>query len=229
MRDTLGYAGRRRGAPHGCSRFLPNGSTEPRACKDSCRFLPGRVVAGRHYAYNSCLWRASPHCMVVNLVRSGRKQPKLYFASAGGKARLPILRAIGRHFLFRRRKTRMKKILWGIAAWLALASAPAKAVDGMALELGQGDGTDMGRVAIQWDWEKRLYQGNGWNVGGYWDLGLGYWHNNGTPNRNNEITEIGLTPVLRLQRDNLEGFYGELGVGGHLQSHTTIGDKTMST
>jgi len=123
----------------------------------------------------------------------------------------------------------MKKVLWGIAAWLALASAPAKAVDGMALELGQGDGTDMGRVAIQWDWEKRLYQGNGWNVGGYWDLGLGYWHNNGTPNRNNEITEIGLTPVLRLQRDNLEGFYGELGVGGHLQSHTTIGDKTMST
>src|SRR5690348_11278207 len=36
--------------------------------------------------------RASPHCMVVNLVRSGRKQPQLFFASAGGKARHPDLR-----------------------------------------------------------------------------------------------------------------------------------------
>jgi hypothetical protein len=36
------------------------------------------------------LWRASPHCMVVNLVRSGRKQPQLFFASAGGRARLPL-------------------------------------------------------------------------------------------------------------------------------------------
>ena len=28
-------------------------------------------------------WRVSPHCRVVNLVRSGRKQPQLLFASAG--------------------------------------------------------------------------------------------------------------------------------------------------
>jgi fumarate hydratase, class I len=33
---------------------------------------------------NELQWRASPHCMVVNLVRSGRKQPKLFSASAGG-------------------------------------------------------------------------------------------------------------------------------------------------
>jgi hypothetical protein len=36
-------------------------------------------------------WRASPHCMVVNLVRSGRKQPQLFFASAGVRARHPFL------------------------------------------------------------------------------------------------------------------------------------------
>jgi hypothetical protein len=28
-------------------------------------------------------WRVSPHCGVVNLVRSGRKQPQLLTASAG--------------------------------------------------------------------------------------------------------------------------------------------------
>jgi hypothetical protein len=33
-------------------------------------------------------WRVSPHCRVVNLVRSGRKQPQLLTVSAGGKARL---------------------------------------------------------------------------------------------------------------------------------------------
>ena len=31
--------------------------------------------------------------MVVNLVRSGRKQPQLFFASAGGQARLPFVSA----------------------------------------------------------------------------------------------------------------------------------------
>jgi hypothetical protein len=36
------------------------------------------------------LWRASPHCIVVNLVRSGRKQPQLFSASAGGWARHPF-------------------------------------------------------------------------------------------------------------------------------------------
>lgn len=33
-------------------------------------------------------WRVSPHCRVVNLVRSGRKQPQLLTASAGGRTRL---------------------------------------------------------------------------------------------------------------------------------------------
>jgi len=36
-------------------------------------------------------WRASPHCKVVNLVRSGRKQPQLFLASAGVQARHPIV------------------------------------------------------------------------------------------------------------------------------------------
>ena len=35
------------------------------------------------YAVLSMNWRVSPHCRVVNLVRSGRKQPQLLFASAG--------------------------------------------------------------------------------------------------------------------------------------------------
>ena len=36
------------------------------------------------------LRRVAPHCMVVNLVRSGRKQPQRFSASAGGTARHPV-------------------------------------------------------------------------------------------------------------------------------------------
>ena len=124
----------------------------------------------------------------------------------------------------------MKKMLCvGAALWLSLTGARAMAVDGVAVEVGSGDGTDMGRIALQWNWKKPLYQGAGWNVGAYWDLGLGYWNNDGFPGRNKDITEIGLTPVMRLQRDDLKGLYGELGLGMHLQSRTTIGDKRMGT
>jgi hypothetical protein len=39
-----------------------------------------RTVADAELSMN---WRVSPHCRVVNLVRSGRKQPQLLTASAG--------------------------------------------------------------------------------------------------------------------------------------------------
>src|SRR5262249_5997589 len=84
---------------------------------------------------------------------------------------------------------------WWAAAALGLAGAPALAVDGVAVEGGWGDGTntDMGRVAIQWDWKKRWFEGGSWHVGGYWDLGLGYWRRDDVlPGQNDEITEIGL-------------------------------------
>src|SRR5215208_4662290 len=41
--------------------------------------------------------RAAPHCMVVNLVRSGRKQPQLFSASAGGTARHPHFTGVFRY------------------------------------------------------------------------------------------------------------------------------------
>jgi hypothetical protein len=124
----------------------------------------------------------------------------------------------------------VKKMMFaGAAIVLSLVGSPAVAVDGVAVEAGNGDDTDMARVAVQWNWQKRMLQGSDWHVGGYWDLGLGYWKNDGFPGHNDEITEIGLTPVLRLQRNDLQGFYAELGIGWHLQSHSTIGDKRMST
>ena len=115
------------------------------------------------------------------------------------------------------------------AICIELASASAGAVDGVAFEAGNGDGTDMGRVAVQWNWNKQFFKTGNWHVGGYWDLGLGYWRNDNFPGRNEEIGEIGLTPVFRLQRNDLSGPYVEAGLGAHLQSESSIGDKRMST
>ena len=52
------------------------------------------------------------------------------------------------------KKKAISAILGGMAV---LAAAPAGAIDGVAVELGRGDGTDtnLGRVAVQWDWGKR--------------------------------------------------------------------------
>jgi hypothetical protein len=95
---------------------------------------------------------------------------------------------------------------------------------------GRGDGADMGRVAVQWNWGKRWWQGQDWHLGGYWDLGLGYWHNGDVrPGQNDEIAEIGITPVFRLQSNDGKGPYAELGIGAHLLSRTSLGDKRFST
>ena len=115
------------------------------------------------------------------------------------------------------------------AALLAAAAPPAMAIDGVAVEVGNGDGADMGRVALQWDWSKRWFQGESWHLGGYWDLGLGYWQRDVQPGQNGDITEIGLTPVFRLQPNDLKGPYAELAVGFHLLSHTSLGEKRFST
>jgi hypothetical protein len=124
----------------------------------------------------------------------------------------------------------MKKILWlAVTTWLVLAGTRAMAIDGVAVEAGSGDGTDMGRIAVQWDWNKRWFESKEWHLGGYWDLGLGQWHKGSAGARNSNITEVGITPVLRFQRNNLEGGYAELGVGAHFLSDTTIGDKTFGS
>jgi hypothetical protein len=124
----------------------------------------------------------------------------------------------------------MKRLLpVGTIAACLLAATGAFAVDGVAVEAGSGDSTDMGRVAFQWNWNRRWFQGSEWHVGGYWDLGLGYWKTDELPGQNGEITELGLTPVFRLQRNGLQGPYAEAAVGFHLLSKSTIGDKRFST
>ena len=113
--------------------------------------------------------------------------------------------------------------------FLGITVGPARAVDGVSIEAGSGDGADMARVGVQWDWKSRWFQGQNWHLGGYWDLALGQWHRSSPPGYNENITEIGLTPVFRWQRNDLQGLYLEAAVGFHLLSRTSLGDRRFST
>ena len=76
----------------------------------------------------------------------------------------------------------MKKAsIAGVMLVAALASGSAAAVDGISIQGGvgagpsEGSGTEMARAALQWDWKQRWFQGKEWHVGGFWDVGAGYW------------------------------------------------------
>jgi opacity protein-like surface antigen len=125
----------------------------------------------------------------------------------------------------------VKKITLNVigSALVAMLAAPACAVDGMALETGQADRTDMARVAVQWQWTKRWVQGDGWHLGGHWDLSAARWERDPAPESPSSLTEIGLTPVFRLQADGLRGAYLEGGIGAHWLSSTKLGDKRFGS
>jgi hypothetical protein len=112
----------------------------------------------------------------------------------------------------------------------ALSSAPALALDGFAVEAGRGEGIDMGRLSLQKDWNVQWLKMSDWHLGGFWELSVGQWHNGSVaPGQNEDITEIALTPVFRIQPNGLTGPYVEAAVGFHGLSHTQIGDKRLST
>jgi hypothetical protein len=120
-----------------------------------------------------------------------------------------------------------------LAALLSLAALPSHAVDSASLEIGKGRHTDMVRVAGQWQWDQQWWRSNGTHIGGYWDLSLAQWRakrfgptENGTAN----ITDVGLTPVFRLQSDDRRGAYAEIGVGIHYLSRLYNNDgRRLST
>lgn len=103
------------------------------------------------------------------------------------------------------------------------------AVDGLAVESGRDPHTQMWRVGAQWQWPQRWLQGEHWHVGGFWDLGAARWERDQMPGERRRLHEAGLTPVFRLQSNDLHGFYLEGGIGVHLLSATDLGSKRLST
>jgi hypothetical protein len=124
----------------------------------------------------------------------------------------------------------LRRIAVVLIALAAFSATPACAVDSVAFEIGSGDSVDMGRVSAQWAWNKRWFQGKDWHLGGYWDLALGYWNRGSVgPGQHEDLFDLGFTPVFRLQPNGLVGPFVEAAIGFHLLSHTSIGNKRMST
>lgn len=114
------------------------------------------------------------------------------------------------------------------AALAPAANAADKLVDHASLEIGGGAKVQMVRIGVQSDWRRRWFQGNGWHLGGYWDASLAQWRGNAyrdVDGQHQNITNIGLTPVFRYQRDDLKGWYGEGGIGVNLISELYNNDS----
>ena len=108
-----------------------------------------------------------------------------------------------------------------------LAALPARAVDGISVEGGSGsESVKLGRIGAQWNWQKQWFKGPEWHVGGYWDLQAGEWHGNGHAH----VTDLGLTPTFRLEKNEGFGPYVEGAIGFHyLSSKDVSAGKQFST
>lgn len=113
--------------------------------------------------------------------------------------------------------------LMKISAVLALlASTSAFAgIDSAALEVGAGARVQMVRASVQKSWSRPMWQSNGTHIAGHWDYSIAHWR--GTAYRNvrgdhQNLTDIGVTPTFRFQRDSAQGWYLEGAIGVHLLS-----------
>lgn len=124
----------------------------------------------------------------------------------------------------------MRQILWGL--FLAGLSFTAAAIDSVSIEGGHGEGVDIGRIGLQWDWGKQWFDFGGWYLGGYWDASVGVLHGRSASPVNNDVADISFTPTFRYQQADLTALapYIDFGVGAHLWSRTTItADKRSGT
>ncbi len=116
----------------------------------------------------------------------------------------------------------MRKV--GLLVSAMLFSGSVLAVDGVSVEYGNGDAADMARVGALWNWDKQWFTEGDWLVTGFWEASLGTWRGNSAAGNNQTITNLGVTPVFRLQQKNQAGFapYAEAAIGLHLISPTFI-------
>lgn len=113
-----------------------------------------------------------------------------------------------------------------------LFSVNVFAVDGVSVEYGNGDATDMARVGATWNWDKQWFTGGNWLVTGFWEASAGTWRGHSAAGNNQTITDLGVTPVFRFQQKNLSGCapYAEAAIGFHLITPTFINaDRKFST
>jgi len=122
----------------------------------------------------------------------------------------------------------VKNAKYLIAVAALVASPAVHAIDGVSIVYGHSDSSNvnvnMGRVGVQWDWNKKLVELGNWNLGGYWESDAGYWSNSSVARTHANIMDIGFTPVFRIQQTTRSFIapYAEAAVGLHFLSATSL-------
>lgn len=114
-------------------------------------------------------------------------------------------------------------ILGAATALLAghAGAADGSWIDSASVDVGSGPKVRMLRLGVQKDWDGQWFASNGRHLGGYWDLSASYWRGTayrGVPGQHQNLAVVGITPVLRYQRDDKLGWYAEGGIGANLLS-----------
>jgi lipid A 3-O-deacylase len=95
---------------------------------------------------------------------------------------------------------------------LLVCSSPARAVDGLSIEGGIGQGkTSVVRVGATWNWDKKWFAQNRWQLGGYWEVQAGGWDNRSGVGA---LLDLSVTPVFRLAAAD-SPWYFEGAIGFH--------------
>jgi lipid A 3-O-deacylase len=112
-------------------------------------------------------------------------------------------------------------------------STPVKAI-GVAVEYARSDdrphAVERGGIALQWPWASRWNVFESWFLGGYTEASFSYWDGEKRRGGSASLGDFGLTPVLRLERQEpIIGTlpYVEFGVGIHGLTNTRVGDKNL--
>lgn len=112
----------------------------------------------------------------------------------------------------------------GLLIGMLFLSCNALAVDGVSVEYGNGDAADMARAGALWNWDRQWFADGDWLVTGFWEASLGSWRGHSAAGGNQTVTDLGFTPVFRLQQKNLADIapYAEAAIGFHLLTPTSI-------
>ena len=115
------------------------------------------------------------------------------------------------------------------AAAAAVLPTAAQALDSWSLELGYGeDSTRIIRGGLQWRWthHPEVSDRKAWRLAGYWEVSGGVFDN-----PDNTGADVGVTPVLRVERGVGEDstLWLEAAVGLHLVTRRISADRIFST
>lgn len=92
----------------------------------------------------------------------------------------------------------------------------AHAAEPASLDLFTGKQAKIGRLGFQWNWNTQWLKTGDASVGGYWDASVFRWreeHYQSPLAHASSLNDMGLSAVLRYQRNNKSGFYAEAGSG----------------